>query len=389
MADAPESRFDALVVGAGVIGLATAWRLAQAGWSVCMVDPMPERASSWFAAGMLAPVTEAVATEPHMARLNLAAAELWPAFAARLAQHSGIDPAYRQCGTLLIARDPSDSEALDRQGELLDRFGLPWEKLSSRRLRELEPLVSPRVHGGIIAESDHQVDTRALLRALRQAAERAGVQSISAEVVDLILDQGRVQGGLLADGQAIYAGAVVLAAGAWSGSIGRIPPELRPPIRPVKGQIARLRWHQGALLSRTVRAVVHGRPVYVLARPTGEVVVGATMEERGFDTTVEVGRLVDLLSDAREVIPLLEQAELVEFSAGLRPAAPDNTPVVRPGPVEGLVWATGHFRHGILLAPLSAEVVAGLLGLGKVPEAWVELGSLHEGSSARVSGKTS
>jgi glycine oxidase len=329
------------VVGAGVIGLACAWRCAQRGLRVLVLERAAEPGSgaSGVAAGMLAPVTEAEFGEEALLRLNLAGAELWPAFAAELAERSGLDTGYRASGALVVAADRDDAEELRRLHAFQRSLGLDVSWLSGRDCRRLEPRLSPRVPGGILAEHDHQVEPRAVVRALRAAFEAAG---------------GELRCGVeVGDPSGLDADHVVLAAGCWSGA----------PVRPVKGQILRLRGEPLAgRLVRTPRC-------YVVSRPGGEVVVGATVEERGFDTTVTGDGVFRLLEAAREVLPDVGELELVEAAARLRPGTPDNAPLI--GEHDGLLWATGHHRNGVLLAPITAQAVAAIV-TGDDPPAAVE-----------------
>jgi glycine oxidase len=356
---------DVLVVGGGVIGLGVAWRAAQAGMAVTVVDPSPGRGASWAAAGMLAPVTEVHYGEQPLLRLNLAAADRWPGFAAELEEAAGRQIGYRRCGTLTVARDTDDNAALEDLYRFQLRCGLQVERLRSRDCRRLEPGLAPSVRGGVLAPGDHQVDNRALAGALLAACERAGVRLLADRATRLRLDGERVTGVTVAGGASLAAATVVLAAGCWSRELGGLAAELLPPVRPVKGQLLHLRGAADPLCRRNVR----GLEVYVVPRADGRVVVGATVEEQGFDTRVTAGAVHDLLRAALELLPDVAELELVETVAGLRPGSPDNAPLLGPAGVDGLVVATGHYRNGILLAPVTAEAVAELLATGSVPAA--------------------
>src|SRR4051794_9358117 len=288
---------------------------------------------------MLAPVTEAEFGEEALLRLNLAGAELWPAFAAELAERSGVHTGYRASGALVVAADRDDAEELRRLHAFQHSLGLEVSWLNGRDCRRLEPRLSPRVPGGILAEHDHQVEPRAVVRALHAAFEAAG---------------GELRCGVdVADPSALDAERVVLAAGCWSGA----------PVRPVKGQILRLRGEPLAQrLVRTPRC-------YVVSRPDREVVVGATVEERGFDSSVTADGVFRLLEAAHEVLPDVAELEFVEAAARLRPGTPDNAPLI--GEHDGVVWATGHHRNGVLLAPITAAAVAAIVS-GEDPPAAVE-----------------
>lgn len=366
---------DVVVVGAGAIGLASAWRAAQRGLTVTVVDPRPGRGASWMAAGMLAPVSEVHTEEEPLLQLALAAAARWPSFAAELEEAAGCAIGYGAAGTLIVAADDGDRawarELLDVQRGL----GLEARWLTARQARALEPALAPSVRGAIDVAGDHQVDNRLLVGALLAAARRSGVALRTVRAASLLGSGTAVTGVRLADGEVLRTGAVVLAAGCWSSGIEGVPAGAVPPVRPVKGEILRLRPAPGApALARTVRAVVGGSSVYLVPRGDGTVVVGATVEERGFDTEVRAGGVYRLLRDAHRVVPGITEMVLEEAGAGLRPGSPDNAPIVGhcPAPgggtVAGLVLATGHYRNGILLTPPTADAVAALLtGEGPLP----------------------
>jgi glycine oxidase len=352
------------VVGGGVIGLGIAWRAAAAGLAVTVVDEAPGRGASWAAAGMLAPVTEVHYGERPLLGLNLAAAARWPSFAAEVEEASGQEVGYRPGGTLAVARDADDAAVLEDLYRFQLRCGLEVERLRSRECRQLEPGLAPGIRGGVLAAGDHQVDNRALVEALMVACSRAGVRMVTGRVAELASDGDRVAGVVLTGGERLPAGAVVLAAGCWSGGLGGLAAEALPPVRPVKGQLLYLRGPADQpLCQRNVR----GLEVYVVPRGDGRVVVGATVEEQGFDTRVTAGAVGDLLRAALELLPDVAELELAETVVGLRPGSPDNAPMLGPAGPEGLVVATGHYRNGILLTPVTADAVAELLATGRVP----------------------
>jgi glycine oxidase len=354
-----ERRYEVVVVGAGVIGLACAWRIAQTGRSVLVVDRAePGAGASGVAAGMLAPVMEADFGEEALLRLNLEGAAAWPGFAAELAERTGIDLGYVQSGALVVALDRDDAEELRRLHELQRSLGLDAEWLTARECRRLEPGLSPRVRGGVHAPHDHQVDPRAVLQALRTALEQAGGEILARAEVEAFQESDGAVSGVDTSAGFVAADHVVLAAGAWSQGLPTPARAHSPPVRPVKGQVLRLGGPASPLLAERV---VRTPRCYVVCRRTGEVVVGATMEERGFDTAVRAGAVHQLLEDARDALPDIDERELVEASAGLRPATPDNRPIIGAAKPDGLVWATGHYRHGVLLAPLTGAAVADIV----------------------------
>jgi glycine oxidase len=362
MSQAQHQQPDLAVVGAGVIGLAVAWRAAQRGLRTLVLERDAVGAgASGVAAGMLAPSSEAAFGEEALLELNLRSAGRWPSFADELAEVGALDPGYRRCGTLLAARDADAAAVLDRELAFRESLGLGVERLLPSRARELEPALAPTLRSAADAPHDHAVDPRAVLPALVAALRAAGGGlRTGAEVEALEVAGARVAGVRLTGGERIAAGAVVLAAGAWTVQLDGLPEEARVPVRPVKGQLMRLRDPAGpGLLERVLRT----EDFYVVPRGDGRYVLGATMEERGFDEHVTAGAVHDLLRDAIELVPGLSELELEEACAGLRPSTPDNAPAVGPGRLAGLHWATGHHRHGILLAPLTADVVVdGVIG---------------------------
>ncbi|MEA2154172.1 MAG: glycine oxidase [Solirubrobacteraceae bacterium] len=351
-----------VVIGGGAIGLAVAWRAAQRGHAVCVLERGAlGGGTSHVAAGMLAPVTEADPGELALLELGLRSARAWPAFAEELAAASGADPGLRRCGALVVARDGDEAAALERELALRLQLGLDVQRLLPSAARRLEPALAPSLRLALAVPGDHAADPRALVGALAEAALRAGAHLRSGTAVEAVCmrDDGRIGGVRLAGGEVVPAGEVVIAAGAWSGAIAGLPERARIPLRPVKGQIVRLRDPEGpGLLERIVRF----EGGYLVPRGDGRYVLGATMEERGFDTTVTAGGLYELLRDAGELVPGIHELVVEETAAGLRPATPDNAPVLgRAAGVDGLVWATGHHRNGILLAPVTGEIVAAIL----------------------------
>jgi glycine oxidase len=357
---------DLAVVGGGVIGLAVAWRAAAAGLRVMVVDPAPGGGASWAAAGMLAPVTEVHYGEQALLRLNLAAAARWPGFAAELEEAAGRPVGYLACGTLSVARDADDLAALDDLYRFQQGLGLEVERLRSRECRSLEPGLAPGVRGGVLVPGDHQVDNRALVGALLAAAARAGVVLRPATARGLRVAGGRVRGVVLDGGETLAAGTVVLAAGCWSGALDGLDRALLPPVRPVKGQLLHLRGPAAAPLARRN---VRGLEVYLVPRADGRVVVGATVEEQGYDQRVTAGAVHRLLRAAAELLPDVDELELTETVVGLRPGSPDNAPLLGQSGLDGLVVATGHYRNGILLTPVTADAVTELLVDGRTPAA--------------------
>lgn len=360
---------DVLVVGGGIIGLVTAWRSAQRGFATAVVDPEPGGGAARVAAGMLAAVTELHYGEQTLLGLNLESARRYPDFAAELTEVTGLDLGYRRSGTLAVALDADDRAHLRELHALQRRSGLDSEWLSGRECRRLEPMLAPGVRGGLRVDGDHQVDPRRLSAALVAACERAGVVFHRTWAEELSVARERATGVRTGAGDRLDAEHTVLAAGSLSGRLAGVPAEARPPVRPVKGQVLRLTVPKpyAPFLSRTVRAVVRGSQVYLVPRENGELVVGATSEEQGWDTTVTAGGMYELLRDAHELVPGITELPLTETRAGLRPASPDNAPLLGPSGLDGLLLATGHYRNGVLLTPVTGDVLAEVLTTGELP----------------------
>ncbi len=353
------------VIGAGVIGLSCAWRAAAAGLRVSLVDPAPASGSSWVAGGMLAPVTEAWPGEESLLELGVESVRRWPGFAAELAGAAGQPAGLRTEGTVVAATGVGDRAELDALAGYLAGLGREVQRLPGRELRRLEPALGPEVRGGLVVPGDLAVDNRVLLDALLAAVRRAGVEIVAA-TARAVLDDGSRVTAVRTDDADLPAECVLVCAGAHSAALH---PALDGLVRPVKGEILRLAVRPGALPppSRTVRALVDGRPVYAVPRDGGGLVIGATQAETGFDTEVTVGGVRDLLRDAERVLPGIAEYALVETAAGLRPGSPDNLPVLGALGPDGLFAATGHHRNGILLAPVTADAVLALLRGEPVP----------------------
>ncbi len=382
-------RYDTIIIGAGVIGLAIAWRAAQRGLTVAIADPQPGAGASHAAAGMLGPVSEAAYAEQELLALGLSARERYPSFTAELTELTGIPTCFRQTGTLQVAYDFDDLAVLHRLHDLQVSSGVEASRVTARQARDLEPMLAPSVRGGVHVPGDGSVDPRMLTRALLDAAAQAGVTLYREQVAQIVVTGtvagGRASGATLADGTGLAAATVVLAAGWRSGGIGGVPAAVLPPVRPVKGQILRLRGPH-PLLSRSVRGVVRGSSVYLVPRTSGELVVGATQEELGADTRVTAGGVWELLRDARELVPGITELELAEATAGLRPGTPDNAPVLGPSALPGLVLATGHFRSGVLLAPVTADLIAELLDTQRLPPAAARFSPARFAAAGAVEG---
>lgn len=346
---------DVAVIGAGAVGLAVAWQASRRGLRVAVLEREEAGAGTTrHAAGMLAPVAEAMAAEEPLLELGLQSLRRYPEFLREL----GGDAGFLGTGTLLVARDSDEAEALDRELELRRRLGLEVERLRPSQARRLEPGLSPALRLALSVPQDVALDPRRLRTALVDALRRDGGELHEhTPATGLITSGGRVAGVRCGEGGQLTAAAVVVAAGVWSDQIDGLD---GVRLRPVKGQIMRLHDPAGpGMLTRVIRT----GGAYIVPRGDGRYVIGATSEERGFDTTVTAGAAFDLLRDAAELVPGITELVLDEFTAGLRPGTADNRPVIGPDARPGLHWATGHGRSGILLAPVTADIVcSGLLG---------------------------
>ncbi|WP_028479437.1 glycine oxidase ThiO [Nocardia sp. CNY236] len=336
------------VVGGGVIGLAVAWHAAEVGWSVTLLDPAVAAGASWIAGGMLAPLSEGWPGEDRVLAFGAASLARWPRFAARLEAATGVG-VFVADQTMTVALDQADVADLHTVADWVTERGHQVRLLDRAAVRELEPTLSRTVRAALFAPTEPAIDNRKLMVALRSAAQAAGVV-VRARTVHSLTELDHDQ--------------IVLATGAAS---AKLWPEL--PIRPIKGEILRLRQRPGVAPAprRVVRARVHGRPLYLVPRPDG-IVVGATHYEAGFDATVTVAGVRDLISDAETVLPGIGEYELTEASAGFRPGSPDNLPVIGRL-TDRIVAATGHGRNGMLTVPITADAVVGALGGKALPDA--------------------
>jgi glycine oxidase len=362
---------DVIVAGGGVIGTAIAWRAAAAGLDVVLVDPDQGDGATLVAAGMLAPASESLFGEGALLRLNLLAVRRFGSFAAELEELTGHQVGLRREGTLAIAYDPGDQAALARLTTFRRSAGLEARELDAGACRRLEPFLTPDVRGGALFPGDWSVDNRRYAAALHAATRMVKVRTIRDHVLEVRSGGGRTLGVRLADGRNVDSAGVVVAAGSWTGSITGVPDEVRAAVRPVKGQLLRLRHPVGMppVLTHSVRAIVRGIDVYLVPRADGELIVGATQEERGPDQTVTAGAVHDLLHDAMSVLPVTSELILAETCAGLRPGTPDNGPILGACGPDGLLLATGHYRNGILMSPVTADAAAALLtGQPPAPE---------------------
>ncbi len=364
---ASSTRPKTIVVGAGVIGLGIAWRLAAAGCRVTVYDRGEAgHGASWAAAGMLAAAAETEPGEEALLALTLESQRLWPDFARELEEATGISPEYRDEGTLVVAINRDDAAQLRHSYEFQKGLGLDLHWLNAAEARQREPHLKPGIAAGVWSPRDHQVENRRLAAALAEAARRAGVELIEhCPVREIVVAGGRAKGVVTERGRE-EADVVVLAAGAWSREIGGIPPAYLPPVRPIKGQMLALQMDPMAPLLRHVTWLPRG--LYLVPRLDGRLLVGATVEERGFDDRLTAGGVLALLEGAWRAVPAIEELPIAEMWVGFRPGSRDDAPMLGPSGIDRLVVATGHHRNGILLTPVSAASVSAYILSGRLPE---------------------
>ncbi len=354
------------IIGGGAIGLGIGWRLAQAGVPVDVFERGEAgHGASWAAAGMLAAGVETEPGEGDLAALNRASLALWPDFAAELERESGVSVELRREGTLMVALNRDDAAQLRFTYDFQRAQGVALEWLSPKQALEREPQLNPALASAVFSPGDHQADNRFLVRALKRAFLAAGGKLHEhAAVTSVEIVSGRVKAVRLGEKRHECAVAV-LAAGAWSGEIAGLPPEAKVPVRPVKGQMLALKMDPSAPL---IRHVIWSPRVYLVPRRDGRLIVGGTVEEKGFNADLTAGGIFALLEGAWRALPGVEELALDEMWVGFRPGSRDDAPMLGPGAVEGLVLATGHYRNGILLTPVTADTLARYILTGEVAE---------------------
>ncbi|HEX5452495.1 MAG TPA: glycine oxidase ThiO [Stellaceae bacterium] len=353
-------------MGAGVIGLGIAWRLAQAGCEVTVYDrDAAGHGASWAAAGMLAAAVESEPGEENLHALALESQRQWPGFARELELASGQSVDYRSDGTLVVALNRDDAAQLRHSYEFQKGLGLDLAWLSAAEAREREPHLKPGIAGAVWSPGDHQVENRLVGQALAEAARRAGAALVEhCAVREIVLANGRAAGVITERGRE-PADIVVLAAGAWSRELGGVPPAQLPPVRPIKGQMLALQMDPAAPLVRHVLWLPRGG--YLVPRNDGRLIVGGTVEERGFDPHLTAGGLFALIESAWRAVPAIEELPIAETWVGFRPGSRDDAPMLGPCGIDRLVVATGHHRNGILLTPITAAAVSAYILTGTLP----------------------
>ena len=360
-----------IIIGGGVIGLGIGWQLAKSGAAVTIYErAQAGRAASWAAAGMLAPLAEAHSEEPALLKLGAQSLVRYPQWVDELEADAKMSIGYRVEGTLIVGLEPDDTHQLRHLYASQQELGLEVEWLNGREARKIEGALSPRVTAAIRCATDHQVDNRLMVQALQRAYQTCGgVLSENSVIERIVVENGTVTGVQTQEG--FHAAWVfILAAGCWSAQIEGLPDEIIPPVRPVKGQMLALQMEEGITVKNVIRTVRARYPtsVYLVPRNDGRLIVGATSEEMGFDTRLTAGGVFELLRGAWEAVPGIYELPLLETWSGLRPGSRDNAPILGKTPVENLIYATGHYRNGILLTPITAYEIAKLILTGETSE---------------------
>jgi glycine oxidase len=357
---------DIHLIGGGCIGLGLAGELSPE-HSIHLFDKdLMGSGSTYAAAGMIAPITEAEYGEERLLKIGLKSRELYSGFVQALENETGIDVGFRTNGTLKVAFDQPGEAELDHQADYLDRLGLEFERLPAEDVREIEPRLSPYVTRALAIPSERQVDNRRLAEALEKRCEQRGVKLHDhEEVVDLVYDDDSIAE-LHTESDRYQPDLVIICAGANSGTINGLCETDRMPVRPVKGEALSVRLGEPPEIEHVLRAP----DVYCVPKNDGRLVIGGTMREEGFDRTVTAGGILDLLHEAYEVGPFIREKELIETWAGLRPASQDSLPILGPSShTDNLGFATGHYRNGILLTPVTIQLVTEWIATRTIPEA--------------------
>ena len=358
-----------LIIGGGVIGLGIGWQLAKTDASVTIYEQAKAgRAASWAAAGMLAPLAEAHTEEPDLLKLGCQSLAVYPQWVQELETDAEMSIGYRVEGTLIVGLEPDDTHQLQHLYTAQQDLGLDVTWLTGREAREIEPALSPRVTAAIRCESDHQVDNRLMVKALGRAYQRyGGVLHENSAVENIHIENGIAVGVKTRKGEKQNGDVIVLSAGCESAQIEGLPDAIRPPVRPVKGQMLALQMEDGITVKNVIRTVRARYPisVYLVPRADGRLIVGATSEEMGFDTGLTAGGMFELLRGAWEAVPGIYELPLLETWTGLRPGSRDNAPILGETPIENLIYATGHYRNGILLTPITAYEISKLILTGE------------------------
>jgi glycine oxidase len=371
--------FDVAIAGAGLIGASLALELARAGLRVGLFDAgEPGREASWAGAGILSPAPESSAMLP-MVGLGKASLKMYPEFVTQVEELSGQSVGFRPTGTLETFSSRHAIQELSTVVALHHGLGLKAEPLSARDARKLEPALSEQVEAAFLRPDEASVDNRALTAAVLEAARRSGVEILAGAGITATRREGNRCVGFSSAQEEIAAHTAIVASGSFSGAIAGVAPFA--PVKPAKGQMVALRSEKV-----TLDRVVWSERVYLVPRNDGRVLVGATVEYVDFDKTPTAGGMAKLLAAAIETVPELADARVEEHWAGLRPDSPDHLPIIGPTSVDGLLVATGHFRSGILLAPITARLMREWITLGNVSVDWERFSPMRFVSDVGVSG---
>ncbi|MDE0399981.1 MAG: glycine oxidase ThiO [Candidatus Poribacteria bacterium] len=360
-----------IIIGGGVIGLGIGWQLAKAGTAVTIYERAEVgRAASWAAAGMLAPLAEAHSEEPELLKLGCESLDRYPQWTVELEADAEMSIGYRVEGTLIVGLEPDDTYQLRHIYEAQQHLRLDVNWLNGREARDIESALSPRVTAAIHCASDYQVDNRRMVTALQRAYQASGGVLHEKSAIERVVIKNGIATGVQVHGNFQEADIVILSAGCWSAQIAGIPDANLPPVRPVKGQMLALQMEEGITIKSVIRTVRarYPVPVYLVPRADGRLIVGATSEEMGFDTRLTVGGVFELLRGAWEAVPGVYELPILETWTGLRPGSRDNAPILGKTPIENLIYATGHYRNGILLTPITAYEIAKLILTGETSE---------------------
>ena len=360
-----------IIIGGGVIGLGIGWQLAKAGAAVTIYERSEVgRAASWAAAGMLAPLAEAHSEEPELLKLGCQSLDRYPQWTAELEADAEMSIGYRVEGTLIVGLEPDDTHQLRHIYEAQQHLRLDVNWLNGREARSIESALSPRVTAAIHCANDYQVDNRRMVTALQRAYQASGGVLHEKSDIERIVIKSGIATGVQVHGDFQETDIVILSAGCWSAQVAGIPDAILPPVRPVKGQMLALQMEEGIAINSVIRTVRarYPVPVYLVPRADGRLIVGATSEEMGFDTRLTVGGVFELLRGAWEAVPGVYELPILETWTGLRPGSRDNAPILGKTPIENLIYATGHYRNGILLTPVTAYEIAKLILTGETSE---------------------
>lgn len=356
------------IIGGGIIGLGMGWQLARRGVEVTVFEKgRAGGEASWVAAGMLAPYAEVGFEEIDLMKLGQRSLQLYPQLLDELSEDVSSVPVFDRCGTLMTGIDRDDTERLKRLYDFREKLELSVELITGTEAREREPLLSPKVVSGIWLPEDAQIDNRKLVQALQEAFKQAGGKLREKTKVEKVKTGNSSVEGIVTENSEYSFDKVVVAAGCWSQQIEGIPGRFRPPIRPVKGQVITLEKTDDCPLKGTVRSP----RMYMVPKEDGTIRLGATSEEKGFDKRPTAGGQKELLEDGWEIIPSIFDLPLVETIAGLRPASRDHAPIIGETNIPGLFYAMGHYRHGILMMPVTVYTLVDEI-LGGTAPAWMK-----------------